>query len=61
MSDWMSETSINFWFKVTDWQSLRSKSAQTSSIFTMQTGNGFQQFWFVFVRGGELVIAPFGL
>jgi hypothetical protein len=62
MSDWMSETSLNFWFKIEDWSVLgKEKSTQTHSIFTMQSGSGFEQYWFIFFRGGELVIAPFGL
>lgn len=62
MSDWMSETSVSFWFKLEDWAIAgEDKLSLTQSIFTMQSPSQFESYWFIFLRGGELAVAPFGL
>lgn len=36
MSDWMSETSVSFWFKLEDWSIAgEEKLSLTQSLFTM--------------------------
>lgn len=38
MADWMSETSLNFWFKLEDWSAISDDSSTlTHSIFTLQS------------------------
>jgi len=46
MDDWMSEASLNFWFKIDDWNQLISKKTTlTRSIFGMKSNDGFDQYW----------------
>jgi hypothetical protein len=61
MDDWMSEASLNFWFKIDDWNQLISKKTTlTRSIFGMKSSDGFDQYWEINLRNGVLYVAPFG-
>jgi hypothetical protein len=58
--DWMSETSIQFWFRIDDWSSING--GDQFSLFTLENpANKFEAFWQIQIRRGELTVAPFGL
>jgi hypothetical protein len=59
--DWMSETSINFWFRLNDWSKVENNAeSQTFTMFMMESPDRFENYWQVYVRSGDLVVAPFG-
>lgn len=60
MSDWMSETSIQFWFKMLDWDPISFNGNEVRTILNMQTESKFESYWYIFAKSGELVVAPFG-
>lgn len=60
----MSETSVQFWFKLQSWDKIvldPSLSTSTQTIFTLESPNRYENFWSIFLKSGELVVAPFGL
>ena len=60
MNDWMSEASLNFWFKIENWDQLITKTTLTRSIFGMKSKDGFDQYWQIYLKSGILHISPFG-
>lgn len=44
--DWMSETSLNFWFRINDWSKVENTAqAQTFTIFMMESPDRFENYW----------------
>lgn len=60
LDDWMSEASLNFWFKIENWDQLISKTTFTRSIFGMKSKDGFDHYWQIYLKNGILHISPFG-
>lgn len=53
---WLSEGTIEFWFKVND----PLQYEENSQLFSLYDEINDQDFFEIFIQGGELVCAPFG-
>lgn len=55
----MSETTIQFWFKFTNWSQVGGNQTEVLNILRMSATED-EHYWQIFIQAGELVVAPFG-
>ena len=60
LKEWMSEITVEFWFKLRSEESY-DQSAHIFSLYDMKAKDKEKRTFFeIFIKGGELVCAPFG-